>query len=84
MRAEKSLVKVSRSYMKFAREFAIVTNEMEYNARLENAHKEGHTEGRAEGLESVARKMKKSGRPLSEIAEFTGLPTETIEALDWE
>jgi hypothetical protein len=38
-------------------------------------------EGRSEGILEIARKMKKPGRPLSEIEEFTGLPTETIEQL---
>ena len=39
----------------------------------------GRTEGRAEGILEIARKMKNAGRPLSEIAEFTGLPIETLE-----
>jgi predicted transposase/invertase (TIGR01784 family) len=47
--------------------------------------KEGRAEGRKEGIEKekleIARKMKKAGRPLSEIADFTGLPAETIEQL---
>jgi predicted transposase/invertase (TIGR01784 family) len=50
---------------------------------------EGLSEGRAEGMEKgaaentlkIARKMKSLGRPLPEIAEITGLPTETIEQL---
>ena len=81
MRAEKSLEKVSRSYRKFAREFAIITNEMERNARLEAAHKEGLAEGHAEEKLEIARKMIKSGLPLGEIAEFTGLSVETIRTL---
>ena len=38
-------------------------------------------EGHAEKALEIAGKMKKAGRPLSEIVEFTGLPAETIEQL---
>jgi predicted transposase/invertase (TIGR01784 family) len=41
---------------------------------------EGLAEGRAKILE-IARKMKNAGQPLSEIAEFTGLPIESIEQM---
>jgi predicted transposase/invertase (TIGR01784 family) len=44
-------------------------------------HREGHAEGRTEEKLEIARKMKAAGRPLTEIAQFTGLPTETIEQL---
>jgi len=43
--------------------------------------KEGRAVGHAEGILEIARKMKHAGRPLSEIAEFTGLSTETIQSL---
>jgi predicted transposase YdaD len=39
---------------------------------------DGRAEGRADEKLEIARKMKAAGRPLSEIAEFTGLATETI------
>jgi predicted transposase/invertase (TIGR01784 family) len=38
-------------------------------------------EGEAKGTLKIANKMKKAGRPFSEIAEFTGLPPETIQNL---
>jgi predicted transposase/invertase (TIGR01784 family) len=41
----------------------------------------GRAEGKAEANMETARKMKKAGRPLSEIMEFTGLPIEDIEKL---
>jgi len=98
MRAEKSLGKVNRSFLKYLREMDYIKNEMERHSRIEAAHNEGlalgraegHTKGRAEGrsegrsesLEAVARKMKTSGRQLNEIIEFTGLSAERIEALD--
>jgi predicted transposase/invertase (TIGR01784 family) len=60
---------------------------------LAEGRKEGMKEGRKEGMEEgmeagrqadkleIARKMRAIGRPLPEIAEITGLPTETIEQL---
>ena len=42
---------------------------------------EGRAEGRAERALEIARKMKNAGRPLGEIAEFTGLSVETIEQM---
>jgi predicted transposase YdaD len=42
---------------------------------------EGRTVGLAEGALKIARKMKKAGRPFSEIAEFTDLTPEAIEKL---
>ena len=46
---------------------------------------EGIEEGMAQGIAQAnlefARKMKNAGRPFSEITEFTGLPTETVETL---
>jgi len=38
-------------------------------------------EAREEGLEQVARKMKTANKPISEIIDFTGLSTETIQSL---
>jgi len=68
-------------------------SELDYQRRMIEAKRRGHAEslrkGRAEGLAEghadkaleIARKMKNAGRPLSEIAEFTGLPAESIERL---
>jgi predicted transposase/invertase (TIGR01784 family) len=44
-------------------------------------HAEGKAEGRTEGKLEIARKMKKAGRPFSEITEFTGLTPEALEKL---
>jgi predicted transposase/invertase (TIGR01784 family) len=44
---------------------------------INTAIEEGHAEEKLE----IAGKMKKAGRPLSEIVEFTGLPAKTIEQL---
>jgi predicted transposase/invertase (TIGR01784 family) len=41
----------------------------------------GRAEGRAEGILSIARKMKQRGKPISEIAEMTDLSPDEIEKL---
>jgi predicted transposase/invertase (TIGR01784 family) len=89
MRAEKAVKGISRDYLKFAREMAIAKNRMDLAQEREDGHEEGraeghvegHAEGRAEKTLEIARKMKAIGRPSPEIAEVTGLPTETIEQL---
>jgi predicted transposase/invertase (TIGR01784 family) len=48
---------------------------------MQKGKAEGIAEGIAEGRLEIARKMKNAGRPLNEITEFTGLPTETIERM---
>jgi len=61
---------------------------MAYTARNEGLA-EGHAEGLAEGQTKgrnevkfeIARKMKTAGKPVSEIEEFTGLSSQTIEKL---
>jgi predicted transposase/invertase (TIGR01784 family) len=75
MRAEKEMVKVSREYRKFAREMAIVKNEIDHASFYHSGLTEGHMEEKLD----IARKMKAIGRPLSEIAEITGLSSEAIE-----
>jgi len=49
----------------------------DYTSSMNYARAEGIHQGTLE----IARKMKNAGRPLSEIAEFTTLPVETIEQL---
>ena len=97
MHAEKTLTKVSRDYKKFARNMAILKNSMDRASDIFNAKQEGKAEGETTGKAiglaegeiigyeranfEIARKMKKAGRPFSEIMEFTGLPAEIIEKL---
>jgi predicted transposase/invertase (TIGR01784 family) len=60
--------------------------EMQFELDLAKAHAKGHAEGMekglakgfAEGTLEITRKMKKAGRPFSEIAEFTGLTVENV------
>ena len=89
MNAEKAVRRVNRDYERYARKMAIIKNSMDraseiYDARLEGLEAgkaEGIAKGRAETNLEIARRMKKAGKPLSEIEEFTGLPAKTIKAL---
>jgi len=45
---------------------------------LRHARDKAKAEGEEKKALEIARKMKKAGRPLSEIMEFTGLPAESI------
>jgi len=93
MRAEKAVEKISRSYLKYIREMNIKKNEYErnymaYTARNEGLAEghvvglaEGRTEGRYDEKVEIARKMKTARKPMSEIAEFTGLSSQAIENL---
>jgi predicted transposase/invertase (TIGR01784 family) len=74
------------STMNYARDVGIARG---MRKGLKKGQREGLQKGRAEGLVEgmekekleIARKMKNAGRPLSEIAEFTGLPVGTIEQM---
>ena len=48
----------------------------------EEGREDGLEEGWGKGLATVAQKMKTAGRPLDEIAEFTGLEIEAIQELN--
>ena len=90
MRAEKAVTKVSRDYLRFARKMAEIKNSMDRAEELlvarEEAEKEGLEKGIEQGIEKgrmekvveIALKMKKAGRSVDEIVEFTGLPSETV------
>ena len=77
MWAERALSKVDRDYAKYMRHMNILKNSMDQASREYNAREEGRNDEKLE----IARKMKKAGRPLNEIIEFTGLSSETIEGL---
>ena len=52
-----------------------------YNSGFENGKNEGIKEGIEERTKQIARKMKKAGKPIEEIIEFTGLSQKEIEEL---
>ena len=50
MRAEQSVVKVSRDYIRFAKKMAEMKNNFDMELELERIRKIGHAEGHAEGI----------------------------------
>jgi len=85
MRAERAAAKIDRDYEKFARKMAELKNSMDIATKRNEIRRKSLAEGMEKGMEKktleIARKMKNAGKPLSEITEFTGLPTETIEQM---
>jgi len=87
--AVETLVNITQDEIEYARMCNQIKSQLDYQSGMEDARREGLAEGREEGLArgreegilKIARKMKNAGRPLSEIAEFTGLPVETIEQM---
>ena len=93
MRAERTVKRMNRDYLKFAREMAIEKNrldrgqmiyDLQQEARaqgLEDGLSKGLADGRAEGIIEIARKMKEMRLPITQITEVTGLSAEVIEKL---
>ena len=65
--------------------YRIMTLEQEILIREAKARKEGHAEGRAEGIDernrAIARAMKSNNEPIDKIIQYTGLSAEDIEML---
>ena len=76
-----AMCQITSNYEEYSRLTTDLKNQLDWQASMVGAKREGRAEGRAEGILEIARKMKNAGRPLREIEEFTGLPTETIETL---
>jgi predicted transposase/invertase (TIGR01784 family) len=81
MKAELAVEKISRDYRKYARQMAITKNKMDRAQARYDGRQEGLAEGQAKTQLEIARKMKKMGMPVSQIAEVTGLSLETVERL---
>jgi predicted transposase/invertase (TIGR01784 family) len=89
MWAERAVAGIDRDYLKAIRKMGEIKNRMDraqmiYDAREEGhvaGRTAGHAEGRTESTLEIALKMKNAGRPLNEIAEFTGLSQEAVKKL---
>jgi len=81
--ATNALCQITDNFEEYALLTTALKNKLDWQASMVSAKREGlaegREEGRAEGILEIARKMKNAGRPLSEIAEFTGLPIEILE-----
>jgi predicted transposase/invertase (TIGR01784 family) len=53
----------------------------DYNSAINYARRTGMAKGRQESSLDIARNLKKMGLPISQIAEGTGIPIETIERM---
>ncbi len=90
MRAEKTLAKVDKGYLKWVRTMADIKNRMDHASKMQAfedelraaAIAEGRAQGKIEGLAErnieIAAKLKASGMPTEEICSITGLSPEAI------
>jgi predicted transposase/invertase (TIGR01784 family) len=71
--------------IEYIRQTALIMGELDWNTGINDAKKEGFTKGlnkgRNEASLNIARNLKGMGLPISQIAEGTGLSTETISQL---
>jgi predicted transposase/invertase (TIGR01784 family) len=79
--ASEVLMTISRDDVERARLMSELKYELDTQSRLVNAERKGLAKGHAEGKLEIARNLKKMGLSVSQIAEGTGLATETIEQL---
>ena len=83
--ATNALCQVSAEYEAYALQTSLMKGELDWRSSMKDAKREGLAEGRMEGLNKasldIARNFKKMGLPISQIAEGTGLPIETIEQI---
>jgi len=83
--ATNAMCQITSNFEEYSRLTTELKNQLDWQAGMVGAKREGlaegRKEGRAEGILEIARKMKSAGRPLSEIEEFTGLSAQTIEQL---
>jgi predicted transposase/invertase (TIGR01784 family) len=63
------------------RQMALSDYTSSINYAREEGFSKGRTEGRAEGILEIARKMKEMGDSIEKIQIVTGLPQETIEQM---
>ena len=63
------------------RQIALSDHTSEINYARGEGYKEGLNEGTIRRTIEIAQKMKAAGRPLTEIADFTGLSQEAVEQI---
>jgi len=72
-----------RAYERYQMALSDRTSEINYarDVAMKRGMRKGMKKGMKEEKLEIARKMKNAGRPFNEIAEFTGLPLDSIEKL---
>jgi len=79
--AMSTLCQVTADEEEYARLTSLMKGELDWRSSMKDARREGLTEGRNEASLDIARNLKKMGLPITQIADGTGLPIETIEQL---
>jgi predicted transposase/invertase (TIGR01784 family) len=80
-----TLVTITQDEKEYAYMSSLIKGELDWRSGLEDARlsglEEGMEKGKVETSLEIARKMKRMGLPISQIAEGTSLPAETIAQL---
>jgi len=83
--ATSTLCQVTADEEEYARLTSLMKGELDWRSSMKDARREGRmeglTEGRNEASLDIARNLKKMGLPITQIADGTGLPIETITQL---
>jgi len=79
--ALETLANVTQDEVEYARMTTLLKSELDYQSRMVGARRKGLAEGRNEASLEIARNLKGMGLPISQIAEGTGIPIETITQL---
>jgi len=80
-----TLANITQDEVEYARMSTLLKSELDWQSREVGARRkglaEGFTKGHDEASLDIARNLKGMGLPISQIAEGTGLPIETIERM---
>ena len=88
-----AMFQITSNYEEYSRLTTDLKNQLDWQASMVGAKREGRAEGFSKGLEEglskgqaetsleIARKMKEMGDSIEKIQTITGLPPETIERM---
>jgi len=87
--ATNALCQITDNFEEYSHLTSLLKGELDWQASMVGAKREGRAEGLAEGMEKgmekeklyIARKMKEMGDSVEKIQAITGLPPETIERM---
>jgi len=76
-----TLANITQDEIEYARLCNLIKSELDYRTGMVESRREGLAEGRNEASLDIARNLKGMGLPITQIADGTGLPIETITQL---